>query len=187
MINLARLIDADARALRKQVEDQVEAPLRVATERIAAARFAILGTKTFPDATFTLRLNYGTVRGWKEGNRDVAPMTQLSRLFERATGADPFRVPESWLAMREQLDLTTPFNFSTTNDIVGGNSGSPLVNARGELVGLMFDGNIHSISGAFWFDTELNRAVAVHPAIMKVALEKVYRADALLKELSGSQ
>jgi V8-like Glu-specific endopeptidase len=187
MINLARLIDADARALRKQVEDQVEAPLRVATERIAAARFAILGTKTFPDATFTLRLNYGTVRGWKEGNRDVAPMTQLSRLFERATGADPFRVPESWLAVREQLDLTTPFNFSTTNDIVGGNSGSPLVNARGELVGLMFDGNIHSISGAFWFDTELNRAVAVHPAIMKVALEKVYRADALLKELSGSQ
>jgi hypothetical protein len=184
MIALARSVDADTRAVRKQMEDTVEAPIRVATERIAAARFAIFGTKVYPDATFTLRLNYGVVQGWKENGADVTPFTNLGRLFERATGADPFRVPDSWIAVHDQLDMKTPFNLSTTNDIVGGNSGSPLINARGELVGLLFDGNIHSISGSFWFDAERNRAVAVHPAIIRVALEKVYRAEELLRELT---
>jgi len=185
LIELARSIEPDALAIRKAYEDGVEAPLRAATERIAKARFATLGTSVYPDATFTLRLNWGTVQGWNENGKAVEPFTHLARAFERATGADPFRIPDSWLKVREQLDPNTPFNLSTNSDIVGGNSGSGLINAKGEIVGLMFDGNIHSISGSYWFDTEKNRAVAVHPAIIHEALSKVYGATALLKELGG--
>jgi V8-like Glu-specific endopeptidase len=184
MIELARSIDPDARTLRKTFEDGVEAPLRSATERIARARFASLGTSVYPDATFTLRLNYGTVQGWAENGAPIEPFTRLSRVFERATGADPFRVPDSWQRVKDKLDMNTPFNVATNSDIVGGNSGSPLINAKGEIVGLMFDGNIHSISGAYWFDTEKNRAIAVHPAIMREALSKVYAADSVLAELT---
>lgn len=187
MIQLARSVDDEARSIRKQFENQVEAPIRIATERIAAARFAAIGTKNYPDATFTLRLNFGTVKGWKEGAEDVAPYTYLARLYDRATGAEPFRIPDSWLAAKDKLDPATPFNLSTTNDIVGGNSGSALINARGEIVGLLFDGNIHSISGAYWYDTELNRAVGVHPAIMRAALTKVYSARGLAEELGMSE
>jgi hypothetical protein len=183
LIVLARSIDPDARALRKQYEDTVEAPEQLASEKIAKARFAALGTSVYPDATFTLRLNWGTVQGWNENGKPVEPFTKLSRAFERATGADPFRIPDSWQKVKDKLDMNTPFNLSTNNDIVGGNSGSPLINANGEVVGLMFDGNIHSISGNYWFDTEKNRAVAVHPAIIKEALSKVYGATALLAEL----
>jgi S1-C subfamily serine protease len=114
----------------------------------------------------------------------VEPFTRLGRAFERATGARPFRLPDSWHKVRDQLDMQTPFNLATNNDIVGGNSGSPLISAKGEVVGLLFDGNIHSISGSYWFDTEKNRAVAVHPAIMKEALTKVYGANALYGELA---
>lgn len=184
MIQLWRSVDAEARASRKTYEDTVEAPLRHATERIARARFAALGTSVPPDATFTLRLNYGTVQGWNENGTQVEPFTKLSRAFERATGSDPFRIPDSWQRVKAQLDMATPFNISTNNYTVGGNSGSPLINARGELVGLMFDGNIHAISGAYWFDEAKNRSIAVHPAIMREALSKVYSADALLAELT---
>ena len=137
----------------------------------------------YPDATFTLRLNWGTVGAWVENGKPIEPFTRLSRAFERATGAEPFRIPDSWLKVKDKLDMNTPFNLATNSDIVGGNSGSPLISAKGEVVGLLFDGNIHSISGSYWFDTEKNRAVAVHPAIMKEALSKVYGANALLTEL----
>jgi hypothetical protein len=183
MIRLAVSVDADARAVRKRYEDEVEAPVDAAAERIAAARFAAYGTSVYPDATFTLRLNYGTVQGWIEAGQPVAPFTYLDRAYERHTGAEPFKLPERWLKARDRLDPRTPFNLSTNNDIVGGNSGSPLVNAKGEMVGLIFDGNIHSISGTYWFDTEKNRAVAVHPAIMRVALTDIYGADWLAQEL----
>lgn len=185
LIVLARSIEPDARALRKNYEDNVEAPEQIASEKIAKARFAALGTSVYPDATFTLRLNWGTVQGWNENGTMVEPFTKLSRAFERATGSDPFRIPDSWQKVKDKLDMNTPFNLSTNNDIVGGNSGSPLINAKGEVVGLLFDGNIHSISGAYWFDTEKNRAIAVHPAIMKEAMSKVYGANALLTELSA--
>jgi hypothetical protein len=184
MIELWRNVDAEARAVRKIYEDNVEAPTRHATERLARARFASLGTSVPPDATFTLRLNYGTVQGWNENGKPVEPFTKLSRAFERATGADPFRIPDSWQRVKGSLDLNTPFNLSTNNYTVGGNSGSPLINARGELVGLMFDGNIHAISGAYWFDDAKNRSIAVHPAIMREALSKVYAAEGLLAELT---
>jgi hypothetical protein len=183
MIKLAREVDAPARALRKRYEDEVQAPIAAAEEKIARARFKVYGTEVYPDATFTLRLNYGTVQGWVEKGSPVEPFTRLGRAFERATGQPPFNIPASWERARGKLDLATPFNLTSNNDIIGGNSGSPLLNARGEVVGLIFDGNIHSISGSFWFDTAKNRAVAVHPAIMREALRKVYDAPALLKEL----
>ena len=183
MIELARSVDGEARAVRKSYEDEVEAPVQAASEKIARARFSAYGTSLPPDATFTLRLNFGTVQGWKEDGREIEPFTRLARLFERATGEEPFRIPDSWLALRAQLDPQTPFNLSTSNDIVGGNSGSPLIDAQGRLVGLMFDGNIHSIAGSYWYDPQLNRAVAVDPAVMLEALRKVYKADGLLSEL----
>jgi hypothetical protein len=183
MIVLARSIDAEARALRRQYEDEVEAPIARAAEKIAAARFKAYGTNMYPDATFTPRLNYGTVQGWMENGTSVPPFTYLERAFERATGATPFRIPESWMRVKGQLDMNTPFCISTSNDIVGGNSGSPLIDANGKVVGLMFDGNIHSIAGRYWFNPENNRAIALHPAIIREALDKVYGAKELLEEL----
>jgi hypothetical protein len=183
MIVLARDIDADARAVRKIYEDEVQAPVAASQERIAKARFAVLGTNAYPDATFTLRLSYGAVEGWPEKGEAVPPFTHLSRLYERATGKPPFELPEVWLSARDKLDPNTPFNYVTTNDIVGGNSGSPLIDAQGRLVGLAFDGNIHSIAGSYWYDPKMNRAVAVHPAIILTALRDVYGASALAREI----
>jgi hypothetical protein len=185
MIAFARAVDADARSIRKRFDDEVEAPIAAAAQRIAAARFKAYGTDVYPDATFTLRLNYGTVQGWVEDGTPVPPFTHLDRTFERATGASPFKIPASWIRVKEKLDMRTPFCISTNNDIVGGNSGSPLIDADGRIVGLMFDGNIHSIAGRFWFDAANNRAIAVHPAIIREALDKVYGARSLLIELNA--
>lgn len=184
MIAIAKLIDERSRAVRKKYEDEIEAVARTAAEKVAKARFAILGTSVYPDATFTLRLSYGSVQGWLENGKQVEPYTHLSRLFERATGAPPFAVPASWQKAKDRLDLDTKFNLATNNDIIGGNSGSALINARGNIVGLVFDGNTHSIAGAYWFDEKLNRTVAVHPALIREALDKVYEAKTLLKELT---
>jgi hypothetical protein len=183
MIRIALLVDPYARAVRTQREEEVEAIVTAATERIAAARFAAYGTTVYPDATFTLRLNFGSVQGWNEAGEQVAPFTTLARAFERATGTDPFRLPDSWLARRGSLDPATPFNYVTNNDVVGGNSGSAVVNAKGEIVGLAFDGNIHSNSGAYWFDNAKNRMVAVNTTIIRTALTQVYGVPALAKEL----
>jgi hypothetical protein len=183
MIALARAVDDEARALRTIYEDEVDGPEERAQQTIAEARFAVYGTAIYPDATFTLRLSYGAVQGWTEAGTRVEPYTSLARLFERATGAPPFALPKSWLGAKSRLDLKTPANFVTNNDIVGGNSGSPVVNAKAEIVGLAFDGNIHSISGSYWFDTEKNRMVAVHPAFIHAAFEHVYDAPDLAREL----
>jgi hypothetical protein len=184
MIEFARAVDADARSVRKRFDDEVEAPIAAAAQRIAAARFKAYGTNVYPDATFTLRLNYGTVQGWVEDGTPIEPFTHLNRAFERATGASPFKIPASWIRVKDKLDMRTPFCISTNNDIVGGNSGSPLIDAGGEIVGLMFDGNIHSIAGRYWFNAANNRAIAVHPAIIREALDTVYGATSLLKELN---
>jgi hypothetical protein len=185
MIDIARTVDIEARAIRKRYEDEVEAPIAAAAQRIAAARFKAYGTNIYPDATFTLRLNYGTVQGWVENGTPVEPFTHLDRAFERATGASPFKIPDSWMKVKDELDMRIPFCISTTNDIVGGNSGSPLIDADGKIVGLMFDGNIHSIAGHYWFDAANNRAIALHPAIIREALGKVYGAQSLLVELNA--
>ena len=184
MIQLALAIDPDARALRKRYEDEVEAPRIRGEEMIADARFAVHGTDTYPDATFTLRVTYGSVKGWEEKGEMVDPFTKTSRLFERTTGERPFKLPDTWVAARESLNPDTHFNFSATTDITGGNSGSPIVAADGNLVGLAFDGNIHSIAGDYWFDESNNRTVGVNAAIILEALETVYGADHLVNELT---
>ncbi len=187
MIRLAAVLEPAATALRKRMEDEVEGPTRRAQEALAAARFATLGTSVYPDATFTLRLSYGAVEGWVEQGSAVAPFTTLDRLFERATGRPPFRIPESWLGKSHQLDMSTPVNFVATLDIVGGNSGSPIVNARGDIVGLAFDGNIHSIAGGYGYDPGNNRAIGVDVRAMRAALGQVYGAKALLAEIDRRQ
>lgn len=184
MIKLALRIDADARALRKRYEDEVEAPRTRGEAMIADARFRVYGTDTYPDATFTLRVTYGAVEGWMEKGAGVDPLTRTRRLFERTTGERPFKLPDSWVQARDKLDPDTPFNFVATTDITGGNSGSPILAADGALVGLAFDGNIHSIAGQYWFDPESNRTVGVNTAIMLEALETVYGTKHLLDELT---
>ena len=183
MIALARAVDTESRRLRTIYENEVEGPVRRAQQVIAEARFKAYGARLYPDATFTLRLTYGAVDGWVEAGARVEPFTRLDRMYERATGAPPFALPKGWLDAKPRLELSRRANFVATTDIVGGNSGSPVVNARGEIVGLVFDGNIHSISGSYWFDTERNRTVAVHPEYMRTALEQVYRVEAIAKEL----
>ncbi|MGD8375730.1 MAG: S46 family peptidase, partial [Acidobacteriota bacterium] len=183
LILLVRKVDPEARALRERYEDEVEAVQDAATEKIARARFALRGTAVYPDATFTLRVTYGTVAGWEEKGEPVPPFTHVERLYERTTGEDPFRLPESWIEAKTKLDPGLPFNLVATTDIVGGNSGSPMIDVQGRLVGLAFDGNIHSIAGSYWFDISKNRTVAVHPAIMLTAMETIYGADDLLREL----
>ncbi len=186
IIQLTLAIDGDARALRQRYEDSVEAPRTRGEEMIADARFRIYGTETYPDATFTLRMTYGAVEGWEERGATVEPFTRTDRLFERTTGQRPFMLPATWQRAREDLDPDTPFNFVATTDITGGNSGSPMMAPDGSLVGLAFDGNIHSIAGNYWFDQSINRTVGVNSAIMLEALEVVYGADHLIEELTLS-
>jgi glutathione S-transferase len=183
MIAFAARMDPDAREIRRRFEDEVESVVDRNQEIIADARAAVQGQTTYPDATFTARLSYGSVKGWMQDDRSVPPFTTIAGLYERATGRDPYQLPESWAAARDRLDLATPFDFVTTNDIVGGNSGSPVVNRDAELVGLVFDGNLPSLGGDFGFDPAVNRAVAVDTAAILEALAKVYRADRLVKEL----
>ena len=184
LVKLALRIDGEARALRKRYEDEVEAPRIRGEEMIADARFKVYGTDTYPDATFTLRVTYGAVEGWREKGAMVDPFTRTKRLFERTTGETPFKLPASWIEHQGSLNLSTPFNFVATTDITGGNSGSPMLAADGALVGLAFDGNIHSIAGGYWFDSTDNRTVGVNTAIILEALKKVYGADHLIDELA---
>ncbi|MGI9238335.1 MAG: S46 family peptidase [Woeseiaceae bacterium] len=183
MIRLAFDVDEQARALRKRYEDEVEAPSDLAYERIANARFVINGTSDYPDATFTLRVSYGAHEGWNEKGNDVRPWTTIDELFPRVTGAAPFQLPQSWSAADETMSGNLKFNFVGTTDIIGGNSGSPVIDKNGRLAGLVFDGNIHSISGSYWFDSLKNRTVAVHPEVMIESMRTLYGAEHLLEEM----
>jgi hypothetical protein len=183
LLAAVKLIDPDSRAIRKTWETEVDAVVRKNTELVARARFEVEGTKTYPDATGTLRLSYGTVKGWPENGQQVNPVTTLAGLYDRATGRPPFALPERWIAAKGQLDLNTPFNFATTHDIIGGNSGSPVISREGEFVGIIFDGNIHSLGGNFFYDPVLNRAVALEAPAVREALAKIYGARRLLEEL----
>jgi hypothetical protein len=189
MIELARLVDAEARSLRERLEAQDEIKQQ-AHAAIARARFALQGTSVYPDATFTLRLSYGTVQGYREGNQSLPAMTRMAGLFERADAMDhrpPFDLPELWLERRQALDLETYINFVGTHDIIGGNSGSPVVNRAGELVGLIFDGNTHSLVLDFVYEDEKARSISVHSAAILEALRNVYRAEHLVHELTTGQ
>ena len=184
MMALAKLVDPIARGVRKKYEDEVESVLTRAKEKLAKARFAAYGGSLYPDATFTLRLTYGQVKGWLENGTPVPPFTIFGGAFERATGRDPYALPQSWLDAKSKLNLQTPLNFVTTNDIIGGNSGSPVINKDRQIVGLIFDGNIHSLGGNYGFDESVNRAVAVHSGAILEALDKVYAAKRVLAELT---
>jgi hypothetical protein len=188
MIALAKLVDPEARRLRKIAETDVSEIKRTAHAQIAKAKFAIEGDSVYPDATFTLRLSYGVVKGYEEAGRKVPFQTTFSGLYERAkqqNNKPPFDLPPRWEKRKEKLDLSTPFNFVCTCDIIGGNSGSPVVNANAEVVGLIFDGNIQSLVLDFVFDETTARALAVHSQGIVEALRKVYDADELANELTG--
>src|SRR5882762_7047130 len=164
MIVLARLIDPKARELRKRYENEVTGVERANYSKIARALFETEGTKLYPDATFTLRLSYGAVKGYQENGKKITPFTTLGGLYDRAGRFKyefPYNLPQRWIDKRSAMDLSTQFNFVSTNDIIGGNSGSPTINQNGELVGLIFDGNIQSIVGDFMFDISVNRAISV--------------------------
>ena len=184
MIRFVASIDAPARQMRKQYEDEVTAPENKLAEDIAKARFAILGTSVYPDATFTLRLSYGSVKGFEANGAPVAPYTTVAGLYARATGSDPYVLPQSWLDARGKIDPKTPMNLASTNDIIGGNSGSPMVDKSGDVVGLIFDGNIFSLGGAFGYDPRLNRAVAVDSRALLAGLRDVYHADRIANEIA---
>jgi Peptidase S46 len=184
MVAMMKAVDADARALRKMVEEEVDAPVEQAQARIAKARFALYGDSVYPDATFSLRLSYGKVQGWQEPDgRMIAPYTTMGGAYERDTGAAPFDLPSSWDKAADKVDRKVPFNAVSTNDIIGGNSGSPALNAKAEVIGLIFDGNIHSLSGDYGYEPKRNRAVFVDVRGMAEALRSVYGADNLVKEL----
>ena len=184
MIRFALAIDPELRAALKDREDGLDAALTKYRTQLARARFRIKGTSSYPDATFTLRLSYGSVAGYDVGGRHVDPVTYVDGLYARATGADPFQLPPSWMAARTSLDPRQPFNIATTNDVIGGNSGSPVINRDAEVVGLVFDGNIQSLGGDYGYDASVNRTVAVTVGILREGLAKVYHADRLLQELA---
>ena len=188
LIVWARGLDPVYRAQRKWYEDEIESVMTAEGDRIAKARFAAYGKSAYPDATFTLRLSYGKVAGYESGTTLVAPFTTFYGLYDRALGhaeKPPFDVAPRVKAARAKLNLATKLNFVTTNDIIGGNSGSPVVNAKGEYVGLIFDGNIPSLVGRYAYDETRNRAVAVHSSGILEALRAIYGMDALAAELTA--
>ena len=183
LIQLVRAIEADGREVRAWYEADVEPIIKKNESRIADARFKLYGTTVYPDATSSLRLSYGQVAGFQHRGKDVSPVTYVRGLKARASKAKPFRLPRRWQRAIGGLPDTLPVNLTTTNDIIGGNSGSPLVNAQGELVGLVFDGNRYSLGGTFGFDPASNRTVAVHGEFIKAALKDVYKARRIVSEL----
>jgi hypothetical protein len=187
MITLAKLVDPRARELRTKYDNEVLAVEREAYAKIAQAVFAVKGDSAYPDGTFTLRLSYGAVKGYMENGKMVPPFTEIRGLYVRGDEhkqKPPYKIAESWMKARGSIKLTTPYNFVSTNDIVGGNSGSPVINAKGELVGLIFDGNIQSLPGYFVYDAAVNRAVSVDSRGILEALKTVYKADAIVSELT---
>jgi hypothetical protein len=183
MIVFARRLDPRYRQLQDAVDERYQAPVTAAQARLADARFAAYGSTLYPDATFTLRISYGKVLGWTERGRAVPPVTLMGGTFERATGADPFDLPRAFVAARTRIDPNTVYDFVTTNDIIGGNSGSPVIDRSGAVIGAAFDGNIHSLAGNYGYDQTLNRTVVVSTDAIEEALEHIYPAPALLAEL----
>src|SRR5438105_736352 len=187
MIDLARAIDSTARTAKKTFETQEEIKHQAYAE-IAKARFAIEGTSNYPDATFTLRLSYGTVRGYEENGKQIPAFTNFQGLYDRAADHQnkaPFDLPQRWIDKKEKLALTTPFNFVSDADIIGGSSGSPVVNKAGEFVGIIFDGNLQSLVLDCIFTDKEARAVSVDSAAIIEALRNVYNAGDLVDELEG--
>lgn len=185
LIQFARRIEARDRALQKQVDERYLGPLASAAAKLTQARFAAYGDALYPDATFTLRISYGKVAGWTERGQAINPVTTIGGAFERATGNEPFNLPKAFVANEARIAKATPFDFVTTNDIIGGNSGSPVVDKDGAVIGAAFDGNIHSLGGNYGYEGEVNRTVVVSTAAVQEALTNIYPAPALAAELAG--
>src|SRR5881398_1449602 len=189
MLDLARMIDDPAREARKAHEAQDETKAQAYSE-IANARFALEGTSNYPDATFTLRLSYGTVRGYEQDGKQIPAFTNFAGLYQRSAEHDnkaPFDLPQRWIDKKSNLNLSTHFNFVSDADIIGGNSGSPVVNRAGEFVGIIFDGNIQSLVLDCIFSDKQARAVSVDSAAISDSLRKVYDAGTLADELEGAK
>lgn len=187
MIALAEMVEARARAARKRFEDEVQAVEHKNGALLAEARFETMGTTTYPEATFTLRLSFGAAKGYIDDGRPRRWYTTFHGLYEREAGIPPYKMPARWLERKDALDLDTPFDFVTTNDTTGGNSGSPGVNQAGEFVGIIFDGNIQSLPNDLLYTDEVARSVLVHAAAIVESLRVVYDAEELLHELTVSQ
>ncbi|GAB5349550.1 S46 family peptidase [Alteriqipengyuania sp. 357] len=185
MIQYALRLEPRQRELKQQVDEAYVGPLAVAGGKLADARFAAYGDALYPDATFTLRISYGQVKGWVERGNDVPIATTLGGTFDRATGSPPFDVAPAFAANKAKIDMDTTYDFVTTNDIIGGNSGSPVIDKAGTVIGAAFDGNIHSLGGNYGYDPTLNRTVVVSTAAVQEALETIYPAPALVTELSA--
>jgi hypothetical protein len=186
LIRFVRATDPDARGVRTEYERKVEGPLLKAGERIAHARFMLGGAaSTYPDGTATLRLTYGKIAGWTFQGKRIEPYTTLGGIFDRATGAEPFALPKRWLDAKSKVALDTPFDASTDHDILGGNSGSPVVDREGRIVGTAFDGNIYSLGGEYGYDGLLNRAISVMTPAIEEALRKIYRMDRIMDEIQA--
>jgi V8-like Glu-specific endopeptidase len=183
MIVYARRIDPNARRLEKLYDARYDAPVTAAQAKLSDARFAAYGSTQYPDATFTLRISYGKVAGWLERGQMVPFATEMGGAFARATGSQPFVLAKAFTANEAKIDKSTTYDFVTTNDIIGGNSGSPVIDRGGSVIGAAFDGNIHSLGGNYGYDPELNRTVVVSTAAIEEALQHIYPAPALLAEL----
>jgi len=188
LIALARKVDPFFRETRKMYEESVESVFESAGEKIAKARFAIYGKSIYPDATFTLRLTYGKVQGYPMNGTKAPSKTTFYGLYDRAASFDykaPFNLTQRFMQRKDRIDLSTPLDFVASLDIIGGNSGSPVINRNGDFVGIIFDGNIESLTGNFDYIEDTNRAVAVHSAAIIEALRKVYDAAPVANELEG--
>jgi hypothetical protein len=189
LIELAQLVDIPAREVRKTVAVQREV-IRQAHAQIGKARYALEGSSQYPDATSSLRLAFGTTKGYQEDGHRIAFQTTVGGLYERAAAQNyrpPFELPSKWIAKRSRLDLSLPLDFVCTADIIGGNSGSPVVNRQGEFVGIIFDGNIQSLTAGFAYTEDQARALAVHSSAILEALRIVYDAKPLAEELVGGR
>ncbi|MGA9307085.1 MAG: S46 family peptidase [Candidatus Sulfotelmatobacter sp.] len=190
LIIAMRAIEPDALAARKQFDDKIDSVVRRDGTLIAKTRFDQSGFAQPPDATFTLRLSYGAVKGYKENGKDIPYFTTMGGAFEHAAehnNQPPYNLAESWVRMKSNLDLKTPLNFVSTPDIIGGNSGSPMVNKEGEVVGIVFDGNIESLPWNFAYSDVQGRGVSVDSRGIQEALRKIYGAAALADELLGAR
>jgi hypothetical protein len=186
MIQFALAVEKHARPVLDRYRAEYDGPVTAAQAKLAKARFAAFGESAYPDATFSLRISYGAVEGWKERGKDVPFATRFDGLFERATGAFPFNVATKMGEAEQKIDKQTVYNFVTTNDIIGGNSGSPVIARDGSVLGAAFDGNIHSLGGSYGYDPRMNRTVVVSSAALQEALETIYPAPALIKELNNT-
>ena len=185
MIVYARALEPRQRELQQRIDENYNGPLTTAGVKLADARFAVYGDTNYPDATFTLRISYGQVDGWRERGKQVRFATQMGGAFDRATGNPPFDLAPAFVTNEDSIDPNATYDFVTTNDIIGGNSGSPVIDRAGTVIGAAFDGNIHSLGGSYGYDPLLNRTVVVSAAAVQEALEVIYPAPGLVKELSG--